>query len=83
MRLFLDTTILLDYLLDSRGAFHEPAVKLMTSIAAGDHEGGFATSQATDLYNSLNMACNDGVPDRFCKSSLPSAISTQHRPTHA
>lgn len=61
MRLFLDTTILLDYLLDSREAFHEPAVKLMIAIAAGDHEGGFATSQATDLYSSLNKACNDGV----------------------
>lgn len=59
MRLFLDTNILFDYLLDSRGSFHEPAVQLMRRVAMREIEAGFSTSQATDIYYSLRKAVGD------------------------
>lgn len=61
MKVFLDTNVLLDYLLDSRGEFHPPAVELMRRIATGDFKAGFATSQATDLYYSLRKAAGDDI----------------------
>ncbi len=59
MRVFLDTNVILDYVLDSRGEFHAPAVELMRLIAADRLEAGFSTSQATDLYYSLRKAAGD------------------------
>ena len=59
MRVFLDTNVILDYLLDSRGAFHEPAVQLMRLVATDWLEAGFSTSQTTDLYYSLRKAAGD------------------------
>lgn len=59
MRVFLDTNVILDYLLDSRGTFHEPAVQLMRLVATDWLEAGFSTSQATDLYYSLRKAAGD------------------------
>lgn len=61
MRLFLDTNVLFDYLLDSRGEFHEPAVQLMRLVATEVVEAGFSTSQATDIYYSLRKAVGDEV----------------------
>lgn len=59
MRAFLDTNVILDYLLDSRGAFHAPAVEIMRLAAVDDVTACFATSQATDLYYSLRKAAGD------------------------
>lgn len=59
MKLFLDTNVLLDYLLDSRGAFHGPAVQLMRQVATGEVEAGFATYQAADLYYCLREAAGN------------------------
>ena len=59
MRVFLDTNVILDYLLDSRGEFHAPAVQLMRLAASDWIEVGFSTSQATDLYYSLRKAAGD------------------------
>lgn len=59
MKLFLDTNVLLDYLLQSRGTFHAPAVQLMQLVASRSVEAGFSTSQATDLYYSLRKAAGD------------------------
>ena len=59
MRAFLDTNVILDYLLDSRGAFHQPAVDIFRLIALEKVEAGFSTSQATDLYYSLRKAAGD------------------------
>lgn len=61
MRVFLDTNVILDYLLDSRGAFHAPAVELMRIVAMDEVEAGFSTSQATDLYYSLRKAAGNDV----------------------
>lgn len=61
MRVFLDTNVILDYLLDSRGTFHAPAVQLMRLVAADGVDAGFSTSQATDLYYSLKKAAGDNV----------------------
>lgn len=65
-KLFLDTNVILDFLLDSRGSFHDPAVALMREIGAGNAEAVFATSQATDLYYCLRKA----VGDRDARSLL-------------
>ena len=59
MRVFLDTNVILDYLLDSRGSFHEPAVQLFRLIASDALGAGFAISQATDLYYSLRKVAGD------------------------
>lgn len=59
MRAFLDTNVILDYLLDSRGAFHQPAVDIFRLVALEEIEAGFSTSQATDLYYSLRKAAGD------------------------
>lgn len=59
MRVFLDTNVLRDFLLDSRGSFHAPAVDLMRLLARESVQGGFSTSQATDLYYSLRKAVGD------------------------
>lgn len=64
MRAFLDTNVILDYLLDSRGSFHDPAVQLMKLVASGWMEAGFSTSQATDLYYSLRKAAGDETARR-------------------
>lgn len=61
MRIFLDTNVILDYLLDSRGAFHAPAFELMRIVAMDEVEAGFSTSQATDLYYSLRKAAGNDV----------------------
>ena len=61
MKVYLDTNVILDYLLDSRGAFHEPAVRLMRAVALEEMEAGFSTTQATDLYYSLRKASGDNV----------------------
>lgn len=59
MRAFLDTNVILDYLLDSRGPFHAPAVEVMRLVALNHLEAYLATSQATDLYYSLRKAAGD------------------------
>lgn len=59
MKVFLDTNVILDYLLDSRGAFHAPAVALMRLVASDRLQAGFSTSQATDLYYCLRKAAGD------------------------
>ena len=59
MRVFLDTDVLLDFLLDSRGSFHAPAVDLIRLLAREVVQGGFSTSQATDIYYSLRKTVGD------------------------
>lgn len=59
MKAFLDTNVLLDYILDSRGEFHTPAVDIMRLIASERVEAGFSTAQATDLYYCLRKAAGD------------------------
>ena len=64
MRVYLDTNVILDYLLDSRGNFHEPAVEVMRLVASRRIAGGFSTTQATDLYCHLRKAAGDDVARR-------------------
>lgn len=59
MKVLLDTNVIFDFLLDSRGSFHEPAVALMRLVATDQLEAGFAPSQATDLYNILRQVTDD------------------------
>ena len=64
MKAYLDTNILLDYILDSRGEFHPPAVDIMRLVATGRVTAGFSTAQATDLYYCLRKAAGDEAARR-------------------
>lgn len=59
MKVFLDINVIFDFLLDSRDAFHEPAVELMRLVATDRLEAGFASSQAIDLYYILRNVSDD------------------------
>ncbi len=59
MKVFLDTNIVFDFLLDSRGEFHQPAVDLLLLASKGTIDAGFSTSQSTDIYYSLRKVAGD------------------------
>ncbi len=61
MKIFLDTNIIFDFLLDSRGDFHKPAVDIMRLASKGTIEVGISTSQITDIYYSLRKIVGDSA----------------------
>lgn len=64
MKVFLDTNIIFDFLLDSRGPFHHPAVELFTEMGSGKIDAVFSATQATDIYYSIRKAVgNDRARD--------------------
>lgn len=56
MKALLDTNVLLDFLLDSRGGFHAPAVELMKHVACDDVAAFVTSAQLTDLHYCLRKA---------------------------
>ncbi len=59
MKAFLDTNIIFDFLLDSRGDFHKPAVEIMRLASKNIIDVGISTSQTTDIYYSLRKIVGD------------------------
>lgn len=59
MKVLLDTNVIFDFLLDSRGSFHEPAVALMRLVATDRLQAGFTPAQATDVYTILRQVTDD------------------------
>lgn len=59
VKLFLDTNVMVDVLLDDREPFRQAAEELFFRIGAGRIEACLSTSQATDLYYLLRKGAGD------------------------
>lgn len=82
MRLFVDTNIVFDFLLDSQGPFRLPATTLFKAVARGTATAVISTSQATDIYYSLRKTVGD-TPARDCLRKLFSLCELTETPPHA
>lgn len=56
MKVLLDTNVVFDFLLSTRGEFHPPAVRLMEQAATETIEAVLSTSQIADIFHSLRKA---------------------------